>query len=599
MSDLNLSHDLLMRMAARICAQVPADEMVFFGIRGLLPVDLSGTRFAPGHDARLVKCDNLRMCCTIGQWRPGDGTVALFPGSTVPNQRAIIDAKSAGGRGANMLMLGRYRYQKGVHKAGSPNGHRAFRQAMFFPVWRNRDDLDFDLDDLLDLGASAGSFVFDNLHCAFHDNVDTAGFSSNGCQVVCGQPMSARRNNKPETGPWKAFIANAYDGESDQEKFSYFLFSGAEAKMLSSMPDEPVSRLLRFGSSGDLVFKAQTALQAEGFDFLNPDGNFGRDTLTAVMSFQAREFGTGSADGVVGPNTADALGVAWPKVVVTPQPAPGVAATAATASSLPEGWQDSAVAITCGFEVQGDPYVGVTGDFDGMGISCGALQWNIGQGSLQPLVTAVGETAVRAAMPQLGSDMWRACNAPVRDGLRIVRTFQNGNRLSAKARTELTAVMGTEAMHAQQDKRIGEKAARAFGLAADWARESGGSAPSKRQFLWFFDIVTQNGSMEGVTAAKVLSFIQANTPQRADDVVCDFLAGRTGTSGHVRDAHRNAALWRNRADADRLPLLIASFLRSETASPTFRTVVLNRKGTIAMGVGQVNGTPRDFSSHGI
>ena len=57
---------------------------------------------------------------------------------------------------------------------------------MFFPVWRTSDDLDFDLQDRIDLGDDSDSFVFDNLHCAFQDNIDAERFSSNGCQVVAG-----------------------------------------------------------------------------------------------------------------------------------------------------------------------------------------------------------------------------------------------------------------------------------------------------------------------------------------------------------------------------------------------------------------------------
>ena len=45
-----------------------------------------------------------------------------------------------------------------------------------------------------------------------------------------------------------------------------------------------------------------------------------------------------------------------------------------------------AISVTGTFENSGDPYLGVTGNFDGMGISCGVLQWNIGSNSLQPLV---------------------------------------------------------------------------------------------------------------------------------------------------------------------------------------------------------------------
>jgi len=82
----------------------------------------------------------------------------------------------------------------------------------------------------------------------------------------------------------------------------------------------------------------------------------------------------------------------------------------------PNDWKSAAVAITPGFEVEGDPYQGVSGDFDGMGISCGALQWNIGSKSLQPIVIAVGKPKVAAAMPQLGQEMWTPATPQCRKG---------------------------------------------------------------------------------------------------------------------------------------------------------------------------------------
>jgi hypothetical protein len=591
-------------MAARTCAEVPADGIVFFGIRGALPLDLSGTPFAERHSIRLTEFNHVQMRCTLGQWRPAERVLALFPGSTVPRRTAVATAKAKSGIGANMLMLGRYRYRTGIHNADSKDGHRAFRQAVFFPVWRTSDDLDYDLDDWADLGGKNQTFVWDNLHCAFHDNIDTPGFSSNGCQVVAGHPRSARRANKPETGPWARFIENCYGrGGNGQQSFTYLLFAGAEAGMVADA-SRKLSRSLRFGSSGEWVTIVQKALQGEGFDFLTPDGDFGRNTLEAVMAFQAREFGRGRADGIVGANTAAALGLDWDG---TGQPLSGTAEAAAALktreisppTAVPTDWHASATKITPGFEVSGDPYEGVSGDFDRMGISCGALQWNIGKGSLQPMVVAVGSDVVRAAMPQLGSQMWSACTSPLQVGLGIVRSWQSGTKLTPPAKAELRKLMGTAEMRAEQDRRIAKVAERAFALADKWAQSGGKDGPSKREFLWFFDLVTQNGSLEGITRRHVENFIALNAPGRADDAICDYLAGLSGTSGHIRDAHKNAALWRNQADAEKLELLVLSYLRSGSADARWRHVVLNRKGSIAMGGGWVNSGNYSFASHGI
>ena len=159
--------------------------------------------------------------------------------------------------------------------------------------------------------------------------------------------------------------------------------------------------------------------------------------------------------------------------------------------------------------------------------------------------------------------------------------------------------MGSAPMRAEQDKYIGKVAQVAYLSADCWAKSAGKSGPSKRAFCWFFDLTTQNGSLEGVGFGDVEAFVGANTPERADDVVCDYLAGLSGRGGHVSDARSNAGLWRNKAAAEQLELLILTYLRSRTSNPRWRHVVINRKGAIAMGRGRVNSSLRDFSRYGL
>jgi hypothetical protein len=52
------------------------------------------------------------------------------------------------------------------------------------------------------------------------------------------------------------------------------------------------------------------------------------------------------------------------------------------------------LALTGGFETNHPPpdcFAGLCGDFDGQGISFGVLQWNIGQGTLQPLLAQMNQ----------------------------------------------------------------------------------------------------------------------------------------------------------------------------------------------------------------
>jgi peptidoglycan L-alanyl-D-glutamate endopeptidase CwlK len=81
--------------------------------------------------------------------------------------------------------------------------------------------------------------------------------------------------------------------------------------------------VLQLGSSGPEVADLQNTLRDHGFDPGASDGSFGEGTAAAVEAFQ-RSAGLG-ADGVVGPQTAAALGLAAPAPVVSAIPAVTVA----------------------------------------------------------------------------------------------------------------------------------------------------------------------------------------------------------------------------------------------------------------------------------
>lgn len=310
MADFILDYRLFERAAKRNNYPLSAAPLLFFGIRGALPIDISGTPFDTGHPMRVTDPDHLLMRCTLGQVRPSDRTLAVYPGSTVPTLKYISAAIAKGGEGTNTLMLGKYAYIRGRHKSEQPTGHRAFLQARFFPVWRTADDADYDLDDRLD---NDGGIVADNLHCAYHDNLATPGYSSAGCQVVAGRPSMPANGNLPESGPWKRFVENAYGAAQPlQKEYAYYLFSGTELAMVALKADSDLAQSVRYGSEGELVKDIQKALKAKGYPLGTANGNFDRDTLEAVMRFQTTYFGKGQADGIVGSNTGVALGIEMP-----------------------------------------------------------------------------------------------------------------------------------------------------------------------------------------------------------------------------------------------------------------------------------------------
>ena len=298
-----LDHMLLKRLASVNDFPVPDDGMVFFGLRGALPLNPDESEFDAAHALNVENTDYLHPRCTIGQWMPADGMLAVFPGSTVPHSRYVRDALARGGVGVNQLLTGYYGdYRKGIHKQGTSTGHQAFVQKDGRPIRRTGDDLDFEADDRVEVENPC-----DNLHAAWCQGIAHADYASMGCQVIVGYPQCEKLGNRLDTGPWGAFKRSAY--QLAQEAFGYMLLDGRSAQAVAEAGDTQQTRRLRFGSRGTAVALLQQVLKDAGFYEGRVDEDFGPRTIKAVLAFQRARFGFNSEDGVVGPQTAEALGV--------------------------------------------------------------------------------------------------------------------------------------------------------------------------------------------------------------------------------------------------------------------------------------------------
>jgi len=290
---------------------IKKDRMHFFGLRGCTPIDTDDLGFQKEHQLRLTQIDYTHPLCTIGQWLPQEGRIAVFPASTVPHIRYVKFSRERNGDGANQLMTGYYKdYRKGIHKPGGPTAHPAFRQTEAHPIRRTADDFDFDNDDRVD-------FVnpYDNIHAAWNMGVNHDVYSSAGCQVIVGYPACAARPHLADIGPWKVFKENAY--AIQQESFPYILLNGLDAHRVDAQPGKKISVRLRYGSEGALALEVQRALRdanAGRFYEGKLDGIFGDRMLRAVLEYQTAQFGPQADDGVVGPVTAGALGITWQTV---------------------------------------------------------------------------------------------------------------------------------------------------------------------------------------------------------------------------------------------------------------------------------------------
>lgn len=253
----------------------------------------------------------------------------------------------------------------------------------------------------------------------------------------------------------------------------------------------------------------------------------------------------------------------------------------------PTEWVSSALQLTGHFEDSDAPWSAVSGNFDGMGVSLGVLQWNLGQGSLQPLVQRAGEAVVRATMPSIGEDFWIACHATSTQWREIVATWHVGTTLKPTAFTELRAFTGCAAFVEQQIVASSATASTAHTYARDWAASDPAfKVVTKALFCWFFDLTTQNGNLKGISIANLGAFRASHSDPRG--FVCDWLAGQPSSVAGAKDAHLNAQLWRGDCDAQRESLFLLSYLRCLKSNPLWQVDTLNRKGTIARWFGWVH-----------
>ena len=281
---------------------IPSDGILFFGLRGCVPIQPEDSSWMSKPGIEVATVDYRFPRCTLGQWRLEDGSIAVFPGSTVPYIEYVRKSKEKGGSGTNQLMTGYYRdYRKGIHKPGTASAHEAFRQTEAHAIRRTSDDLDFDTDDRVEYANPC-----DNIHAGWCMGVNGQ-FSSAGCQVVVGYPKCAKPGHDSNAGPWKRFHDNAYG--TSQDGFPYILLDGRDLQRVVEHNGSSAAKRLRFGSFGEPVEALQNALKQKGFYEGIVDGDFRVRTLRAVLAFQTARFGPHADDGIVGPITSSALGL--------------------------------------------------------------------------------------------------------------------------------------------------------------------------------------------------------------------------------------------------------------------------------------------------
>ncbi len=300
----------------------------------------------------------------------------------------------------------------------------------------------------------------------------------------------------------------------------------------------------RRGSTGAEVKKIQARLGELGLYSGDIDGIFGGGTERAVKNFQQKN-GL-EVDGIVDEDT-------WNKLF--------------DGENLqePEICKQSlayrCLALTGSIET-GKPipdcFAAASGDFDGQGLSFGALQWNLGQGSLQPLFQEMAEkypSQLESICHDYFPELKAIFTSDKDDQLAWVRSVQDQQRfiLFEPWKGLLTTLGRTgEFQNIQVDT-----AGKLFSDANDLCAEYG--LWSERGVALMFDIKTQNGSISPLVKSQIMA---------------DF-------------AHLGSDLSTDEAEEARL--VIVANRRAEACNPRWIEDVRKRKLAIAQGEGMVHG----------
>jgi len=259
----------------------------------------------------------------------------------------------------------------------------------------------------------------------------------------------------------------------------------------------------KIGSKGDEVRRIQDKLQSLGIYRGPLDGLFGGGTEAAVRLFQSRE--ELEVDGQAGPLT-------WAALFKADIPEPQI-------RYRPLDYR--CLALTGSFETGAripDCFAGLSGDFDGQGLSFGVCQWNFGQGSLQPLLkrmcTDYPEMARSIFHDSLGQ-LTAVLNAAKSEQLAFARAIQNPLK---KTVNEPWCGMFKELGRTDEFQRIEADAANTLYKAARQLSVDYGLW-SERAVALMFDIKVQNGSIRSAVQEQILADFQGISPGLAEEAV--------------------------------------------------------------------------------
>ena len=227
---------------------------------------------------------------------------------------------------------------------------------------------------------------------------------------------------------------------------------------------------------------------------------------------------------------------------------------------------DLCLKITSAFE--GASFGTVTGNFDGMGMSAGILQFNIGTGSLQAYILNHIDPMVYdfpvpitplIKLPKEQALLWH----------KDVALDASGKLLPEWRKAWQVFMTKSEVIELQKRACL-----RYFQRAREIAGKLGFSQQNARAMAWSYDVAVQSWSL-GIDEPQV-------SREQAANILSLY-------------GPENYMIWQGHdLNDDQIKLIIASHLRALKCRPEYRKDFFIRKCTIAVGTGIVHKTKHDF-----
>lgn len=246
------------------------------------------------------------------------------------------------------------------------------------------------------------------------------------------------------------------------------------------------------------------------------------------------------------------------------------------------------VNISGAFENGSPSYTAIAGNFDGMGLSCGILQWNAGQGTLQALVQKIGiAMGWDKAQTFFHSDIHHFSILKPQEAIQwcLDHYVATGTtQVDPAAKVCWQNFLGQpESIQAQIDMATNGVLYRAKVLAGKFCPDY----PNRTRVMsFFFDLVTQSGGMEN-SHGHVDPLPSGVTPD-----ITDALAYANSHNAKC------AGMWETVTPSDPLSVLLIwyAYQRSLLSNALYVWDAFSRRGSIGARLGFVHGTTVNFTA---